>query len=72
MGLLQRAYDTYCAAESRVGVYEEGRQPLAPVSHMIARAKIAVTLDRNGRFLSAERMGEEGEKILIPDRKSVV
>lgn len=66
MGLLQRAYDTYCAAESRVGVYEEGRQPLAPVSYMIARAKIAVTLDRNGRFLSAERMGEEGEKILIP------
>ena len=34
MGLFSRAYETYTAMENEIGKYEEGKQPLAPVSHI--------------------------------------
>ncbi len=53
MGLLQRALDTYNAMERLAGVYEEGREPLAPVGHIVTKAQIEISIDADGRFLEA-------------------
>lgn len=37
MGLLQKACETYDAMAGRVGImYEKEKEPLAPISHMMA------------------------------------
>lgn len=47
MGLLQKACETYDAMAGRVGImYEKEKEPLAPISHMMARPQIKITLDR--------------------------
>ena len=67
MGLFQQAYRTYIAMEKDyAGKYEEGKQPLAPVSHAITSADIEITLDRDGAFVSALSLGKDEPKILIP------
>lgn len=34
MGLMQQAYDTYCAmAPQYAGIYGKAKEPLVPVSH---------------------------------------
>ena len=66
MGLLQNAYDTYCAMERRTGEYETGKQPLAPVSHTVTAAQIEISLDQDGKFLSAMAVDKESGKIIIP------
>lgn len=67
MGLLQKACETYDAMACRAGkIYEGETEPLAPVSHMMARAQIEITLDRNGTFVSARAVSKEEPKIIIP------
>lgn len=66
MGLFQRAYETYCAMEREVGNYAEGKQPLAPVLHTVTAAQIVITLDREGRLLSAAEVPKTYGKIIIP------
>ncbi len=66
MGLLQSAYKTYCAAEQEIGKYEEGKQPLAPVSHVVMKAHIEITLDQEGMFIAAKEVDKDDEKIIIP------
>ena len=65
MGLLQQAVRTYDSMEKMglVSKYEEGKEPLAPVGHIIANAKIEVTIDRKGNFVSAQKVEK---KIIIP------
>ncbi len=65
MGLLQQAVKTYDIMEKigLVGKYEEGKEPLAPVGHIIANAKIEITIDRDGKFVSAQKVDK---KIIIP------
>lgn len=66
MGLLQQAVRTYDIMEKigLVGKYEEGKkEPLAPVGHIIANAKIEITIDRDGNFVSAQKVDK---KIIIP------
>ncbi len=65
MGLLQQAVKTYDAMEKMglVGKYEEGKEPLAPIGHIIATAKIEITIDRDGKFISAQKVDK---KIIIP------
>ena len=44
MGLLQKACETYDAMAGRVGImYEKEKEPLAPISHMMARPQIKIT-----------------------------
>ena len=39
MGLMQQAYDTYCAMEPQyAGIYGKAKEPLVPVSHQIVNA----------------------------------
>lgn len=67
MGLLQNAVETYDAMADRAGiVYGEEREPLAPVSHMIAQAQIEITLDAGGNFVTARAVDKEEAKVVIP------
>ena len=69
MGLLQKAVETYDAMAHRAGKIDKTEQePLAPISHILTRAQIEITLDQDGRFITARTVGkdEEGAKIIIP------
>lgn len=67
MGLLQKAVETYDAMAHRAGVvFEKEKEPLAPVSHSLARAQIEITLNREGEFVSARTVGKDEPKIIIP------
>lgn len=67
MGLLQKAVETYDAMAHRAGIVCAGeKEPLAPIGHIIARAHIEITLDQEGRFVSARAVGKEAPKIIIP------
>ncbi len=66
MGLFQKAYETYEANEKKAGIYEEGMEPLAPVSHIVTSAKIEITVNKDGKFVSAELVDKTKEKTIIP------
>lgn len=68
MGLMQRAYETYCAMEEKyAGQYRaEQKEPLAPVSHLLTSAQLEITLDSDGTFVSASAVDKQEGKILIP------
>lgn len=67
MGLLQKACETYDAMAHRAGkLSADEKEPLAPVSHIMARAQIEITLDQDGSFLSARAVAKEEPKIIIP------
>ena len=66
MGLLQKAVATYDANTNLIGVYQAGRDPLAPIGHMLTNAGIEITLNAAGEFLSARKVEKSEPKILIP------
>ena len=66
MGLLLKAVETYDANADLVGVYQAGRDPLAPIGHILTNAGIEITLNAQGVFLSARRVEKSEPKILIP------
>lgn len=65
MGLLQKALETYDAMEQLAGIYVEGKEPLAPIGHIITKAQIEVTIDAVGHFVSAQP-ADKDRKIIIP------
>lgn len=65
MGLLQKALETYDAMERLAGIYVEGKEPLAPVGHIVTKAQIEVTIDADGQFISAQATDKD-KKIIIP------
>ena len=66
MGLLQKAVETYDAHAHLAGVMREGHLPLAPVSHIITNASLEITLDEQGRMVSATVVPKEDTKTIIP------
>ena len=46
MGILQAAYKTYEVYEQKAGLKESGMEVLTPVSHMLQKAEIEVTITR--------------------------
>lgn len=70
MGLFQSAYETYDNNESRIGIYDEGHEPLAPVGHIVTSASIVVTIDVDGNYISSEIRGKKEPKIIIPVTES--
>ena len=70
MGLFQKALLAYDNAKdekgSLVGRYPAGKEPLAPVGHIIATANIIVTLNNKGEYISAEDISKEKRKVIIP------
>lgn len=66
MGLMQSALETYDAmAAQYMGDYGQ-KEVLAPVSHIVTRADIEITLDLEGRFISASAVDKDEKKIIIP------
>lgn len=66
MGLLQRAIETYDANAALAGVFREGHEPLAPISHIIANAHIEITLNKQGEFRGAKLLDKKDRKTIIP------
>lgn len=66
MGLLQRAIETYDASAALAGVFREGHEPLAPISHIIANAHIEITLNKQGEFRGAKLLDKKDRKTIIP------
>ena len=66
MGLLQKAVETYEVNKNIVGLYYEGHEPLAPVSHIVTKADIEIMLDSDGKFISARERAKDEPKIIIP------
>ena len=67
MGLLQKAVETYGAMAHRAGqVFEGENEPLAPISHIMARPQIIITLDQSGNFVAAQVLDKHTPKIIIP------
>ena len=67
MGLLQKAVETYGAMAHRAGqVFEGENEPLAPVSHIMVRPQIIITLDQSGNFVAAQVLDKNTPKIIIP------
>lgn len=63
---LQKAVETYDAHAHYAGKIEAGRQPLAPISHIITNAKIEITVDEQGRFVDASIVDKADSKTIIP------
>ena len=68
MGLMQRAYETYEAlAPKYAGIYDETQKEVfAPISHIVTKAEIEITIDLEGNFHSARSIGKDEGKIIIP------
>lgn len=66
MGLLQKACETYDLHASLVGVYREGHEPLVPVGHNLSSAKIEITLNQFGSFVTARNVVKDEPKIIFP------
>ena len=66
MGLLQKACETYDCMKHLVGVVVDGQEILAPVSHTVTRAGIVITLDQEGKFITARTVDKNEPKIAIP------
>lgn len=68
MGLMKQAYDTYCALEDKyAGQYPADlKEPLVPISHQIVKADIEITLNSEGKLLSAGLMDKANASIIIP------
>lgn len=66
MGLFQMAYQTYEAHKALVGVYENEKEPLAPLAHITTAAQLEISLTADGSFLSATTVSKKEPKILIP------
>lgn len=65
MGLMQRAVETYGCLQSQMKDHM-----LAPVSHMITRADLEITINEKGKFRSASAVEKEEAKIIIPATES--
>lgn len=65
MALLQELIQTYNYSTDKIGKYELGKIPLAPVGHITTNAEIEITIDEQGNFISANKINNF-EKILIP------
>lgn len=68
MGLFQRACETFDCMEKAgyVGKQREGHEILAPISHILTRAHIEITLNGEGQFSGAEAVDKKAPKIVIP------
>lgn len=70
MSLLEKAYETYKNLENIVGVCEEGKTSLPPISHIITNAQIEVTIDIYGKFHGDTITDKETQKTIIPVTES--
>ena len=70
MGLLQKAVETYESHRNYGSQNREGQTMMAPVGHIITRAELEITLDRDGVFVNASAVDKTEPKIIIPATES--
>lgn len=70
MGLLQKAMETYDSHLAYASQNREGTTMMAPVGHIVTRADLEITLDRDGSFLDACAVDKTEPKIIIPATES--
>lgn len=66
MGLLQKAVETYDCHAHLAGRIREGHTPLPPMSHTLTSAQLEITLNREGKFVTARLVDKDEPKIIIP------
>ena len=66
MGLLQQAVTTYDCHQAYIGKYRAGHTVLSPISHIVTRANLEITINADGNFLAAAAVDKEEPKIIIP------
>ncbi len=66
MGLLQKAVETFDCHAALAGKLREGHEPLVPVSHLLTRAQLEITVNAAGEFVDARTVDKKEEKIIIP------
>lgn len=70
MGLLQKAMETYDSHILYAGTARDGMTMMAPMSHIVTRAEIMITIDADGSFLDAASVDKSAPKIVIPATES--
>ena len=66
MGLLQCACETYDKHAQYIGQYDEGKEPLAPIAHIVTAAQLEIVINGNGEFIQALTVDKREPKIIIP------
>ena len=66
MGLFQKSCETYDTFAHLAGVPQEGKATLLPISHIMQKAQIEITLDLDGNFIRAVSIDKEDSKTVIP------
>lgn len=66
MGLLQKACETYDAHQALAGVPRAEHQTLVPVSHIIIKADLEITVDQDGAFVAARAVEKSESPTIIP------
>jgi len=66
MGLLQKAVETYDNMSRFAGVKRANHPILLPISHIMQKSQIEITLDRDGSFIKAEEVPKDDAKTVIP------
>lgn len=68
MGILQSAVDVYNKNSGLVGKYIRGkREPLCPVAHIIQKAQLEITIDKDGNFVDAAELPQDDDcRTVIP------
>ena len=68
MSLLQQACDTYDYAEKvYAGAYMAiEREPLAPICHIIATAKLEIIINNKGQYVQGAEIDDKDTKTIIP------
>lgn len=66
MGLFQNATETYDNNLDFVGKYVAGKEPLAPVGHVITSADLEITIDADGTFCTVASRPKDAGKVIIP------
>lgn len=66
MSLLQKAAETFDNYFHYASKQRENHSMMAPVSHIVTRANIVISLDTEGNFVDANPVGKDAPKIIIP------
>lgn len=70
MGLLQKAVETYEYHYEYAAANHKDSVMMAPVGHIVTRAELEITLDMDGKFVSASAVDKSEPKIIIPATES--
>lgn len=66
MGLFQKAYETYEYHKGLVGKIEEGKSPLLPISHILKNVQLEISINANGKFVSARALAKKSKDRSVP------